>query len=43
VRSDGEIILININTKSKYLKKFRLVTVWNKEKQEEIKNTEKEL
>lgn len=37
VRSDDEIILTGINTKNKYPKKLRLVTVWNKEKQEEIK------
>ncbi len=37
VRSDDEIILTGINTKSKYPKKLRLVTVWNEEKQEEIK------
>ena len=37
VRSDDEIILTGINTKIKYPKKLRLVTVWNEEKQEEIK------
>jgi len=37
VRSDYEIILTGINTKNKYPKNLRLVTVWNKEKQEEIK------
>ena len=37
VRSDDEIELTGINTRTKYPKKLRLVTVWNEEKQEEIK------
>ena len=37
VCSDDEIILTGINTKIKYPKKLRLVTVWNEEKREEIK------
>jgi len=37
VRSDDEIILTGINTRNEYPKKIRLVTVWNKKKQEEIK------
>ena len=36
VRSDDEIELTGTNTRTKYPKKLRLVTVWNEEKQEEI-------